>query len=72
MEVKIKQITKGKDNKIYVTIEHEKAINNPTLVFECLLPSDIGVEFFSKSSKTTMERMRGCKHDIADSANAAK
>lgn len=72
MNVTIKQITKGKDGKIYVTLEHEKAINNPTLVFDFPLPNDIGLEFFSKASKGTMERMRGCKDDIADSLDTKK
>lgn len=33
IQVRIKKISLGRDNKVYVTLEHLDAENNPTFVF---------------------------------------
>jgi hypothetical protein len=58
MNIIVSKILKGKDGKIYVSINYPGALNVPSLVFESL-PKEIGLEFFERSSKKELDRMRG-------------
>jgi hypothetical protein len=58
MNVTVNKIVKGKDGKVYVSLNYPGALNIPSLVFESL-PSEVGIEFFKTTSKRELDRMRG-------------
>ena len=58
MNITVNKIVKGKDGKVYVSLNYPGALNTPSLVFE-FLPKEVGIEFFEKTSKKELDRMRG-------------
>lgn len=62
MNITVNKIVKGKDGKIYVSLNYPGALNIPSLVFESL-PKEIGIEFFEKTSKKELDKMRGLEED---------
>lgn len=64
MNIIVNKIVKGKDGKVYVSLNYPGALNTPSLVFEAL-PKEVGIEFFERSSKKELDKMRGAP-DIED------
>ena len=61
MNVSIVSIEKNsKTSLIEVTIRFPTALSTTKLIFTTL-PSELGTEFYSKASKTTLDKMRGSK-----------
>ena len=65
MEVKIEEIVK-KGDVVFVQVSYPGASGMAEFVFEGSIPSEIGTEFFSKTSKAKMEAMRGYKGNAYD------
>lgn len=62
MNITVSKIVKGKDGKVYVSLNYPGALNVPSLVFDSL-PKEVGIEFFTKTSKKELDRMRGAPED---------
>lgn len=58
MNITVSKIAKGKDGKVHVSLNYPGALNVPSLVFE-FLPKEIGIEFFEKTNKKELDKMRG-------------
>lgn len=65
MNIIVSKIVKGKDGKVYVSLNYPGALNNPSLVFDSL-PKEVGVEFFERTTKREMDRMRGSPDEEED------
>lgn len=62
MNITVSKIVKGKDGKVYVSLNYPGALNIPSLVFDSL-PKEVGIEFFTKTNKKELDRMRGAPED---------